>query len=320
MTILLLETIHPDAQALLESYDRVRLASTAEAAREAVEQERVVAIVTRGRGRIGAGLIDACPHLRAVARCGVGLDNIDSAAAAARGVAVVFAPGSTTSAVAEHTLMLMLAAARRLLPAAAAVRADNWAVRNSYQGYDLAGRTLGVVGMGAIGRRVAELAQSVGMRVIYWSRRRRSNGFTYVELPELLASSDVISLHVELTRETTHLIGEAELALVKPGAILINTARGGVLDQRAIVAALRSGQLAAFAADVLELEPPQAGDPLLRDERVIITPHTAALTDVTYRTMCVRTATNLLAVLRGEEPEAGSIYHGTLTGQDSDKR
>lgn len=309
MTILLLETIHPEAQALLESYDRVRLAPSAEAAREAVEQERVAAIVTRGRGRIGADLIAACPELRAVARCGVGLDNIDSAAAAARGVTVVFAPGSTTAAVAEHTLMLMLAAARRLVPAAEAVRADNWAFRNGYQGYDLAGRTLGIVGMGAIGRRVAELAAGMGMRVIYWSRRRRSAGFAYVELPELLASADVISLHVELTGETTHLIGAAELALVKPGAILVNTARGGVLDQGALAEALRAGRLAAFAADVLEHEPPEADDPLLRDERVMITPHTAALTDVTYRAMCVRTATNLLAVLRGEEPEAGSIYH-----------
>lgn len=308
MTILLLETIHPEAQALLESYDRVRLALTAEAAREAVEQEQVVAIVTRGRGQITAGLIAACPALRAVARCGVGLDNIDSAAAAARGVAVVYAPGSTTHAVAEHTLMLMLAAARRLVAAAVAVRSQGWEFRNGYQGYDLAGRTLGIVGMGAIGQRVAWMAEGLGMKVIYWSRRRRSAEHTYVELPELLGSADVISLHVELTQETTHLIGERELALLKPEAILINTSRGAVVDQRAVAAALRAGRLSAFAADVLEREPPAPDEPLLDDERVIVTPHIAALTDTTYRAMCLRTAANLLAVLRGEQPEAASLY------------
>jgi phosphoglycerate dehydrogenase-like enzyme len=314
MTILLLETIHAEAQALLESYDRVRLASTADAVREAVEQEQVVAIVTRGRGEITAGLMAACPVLRAVARCGVGLDNIDSAAAAARGVAVIYAPGSTTHAVAEHTLMLMLAAARRLVAAAVAVRARGWEFRNGYQGYDLAGRTLGVVGMGAIGQRVAWMAEGLGMRVIYWSRRRRSPEHTYVELPELLASADVISLHVELTPETTHLISERELALVRPGAILINTSRGAVVDQGAVATALRAGRLGSFAADVLEREPPAPDEALLDDERVILTPHIAALTDVTYRAMCLRTAVNLLAVLRGEQPEAASLYRGHHSG------
>jgi D-3-phosphoglycerate dehydrogenase len=314
MTILLLETIHPEAQTLLESYDRVRLAPTADAVREAVEQEQVVAIVTRGRGQISAGLIAACPALRAVARCGVGLDNIDSAAATARGVAVVYAPGSTTGAVAEHTLMLMLAAARRLVAAATMVRADHWEFRNGYQGYDLAGRTLGIVGMGAIGQRVARLAEGLGMEVIYWSRRRRSPSDNYVELSTLMARADVISLHVELTPETRHLIGARELAVLRPGAILINTARGAVVDQQAVVEALRDGRLAAFAADVLEREPPVADEALLDDDRVILTPHIAALTDVTYRTMCVRTAANLLAVLRGEPPEAASIYRATHRG------
>jgi phosphoglycerate dehydrogenase-like enzyme len=318
MTILLLETIHPEAQALLESYDRVRLALTADAVREAVEQEQVVAIITRGRGQISAGLIADCPALRAVGRCGVGLDNIDSAAAAARGVAVIYAPGSTTQAVAEHTLMLMLAAARRLVAAAVAVRVGGWEFRNGYQGSDLAGRTLGIIGMGSIGQRVAWMAEGLGMKVIYWSRRRRSADHTYVELADLLATADVISLHVELTSETNHLIGARELALVKPGAILINTARGAVIDQPALAAALREGRLAAFAADVLEREPPASDDALLGDERVILTPHIAALTDVTYRAMCVRTAANLLAVLRGEQPEAASLYRTNHSGVNTE--
>jgi len=317
MTILLLETIHPDAHALLEAHDRVRLATSADEVQEAVAQERIVAIVTRGRGQISAGLIAACPALRAVARCGVGLDNIDSAAAAAHGVAVVYAPGSTTAAVAEHTLLLMLAAARRLVAAANGVRAGHWEFRNGYQGFDLAGRTLGIVGMGAIGQRVAQLAEGLGMEVIYWSRRRRSPGDRYVELPQLLAAADVISLHVELTPETRHLIGEQELSLLKPGAILVNTARGAVVDQGAVAAALRDGRLAAFAADVLEAEPPAPDERLIADERAIVTPHIAALTDVTYRAMCLRTAANLLAVLRGEQPEPESIYRVRENGANA---
>jgi phosphoglycerate dehydrogenase-like enzyme len=138
-----------------------------------------------------------------------------------------------------------------------------------------------------------------------------------VELPQLLAAADVISLHVELTPETRHLIGEKELTLLKPGAILINTARGVVVDQRAVAAALRDGRLAAFAADVLEREPPAPGDSLISDERVIVTPHIAALTDVTYRAMCVRTAANLLAVLRGEQPEPESIYRAYQNGANA---
>jgi phosphoglycerate dehydrogenase-like enzyme len=198
------------------------------------------------------------------------------------------------------------------------VRVGGWEFRNGYQGSDLAGRTLGIIGMGAIGQRVAWMAEGLGMKVIYWSRRRRSADHTYVELADLLATADVISLHVELTSETNHLIGARELALVKPGAILINTARGAVIDQPALAAALREGRLAAFAADVLEREPPAPDDALLGDERVILTPHIAALTDVTYRAMCVRTAANLLAVLRGEQPEAVSLYRTNHSGVNTE--
>lgn len=307
MTILLLESIHPAAHALLAAHDRVVLAPSPEAGAASAD-DSVVAILTRGRGRIAAELIERLPALCAVARCGVGLDNIDVGAARRRGVYVVYAPGSTTNALAEHTLLLMLAAARRLYTLAEAVRDGRWSVRDQYLGGELRGRTLGIVGLGAIGRRVAELAGAFGMRVLYWSRSSTDARYVRRALPALLAESDIVSLHVALTAETKHLIGADQLGQMKPGAILINTARGALIDQHALRAVLAEERLGYFAADVLDGEPPAPDDPLLRSDRVLLTPHTAALTDQTYEAMCVSTARNVLTILRGETPEEGAIF------------
>jgi D-3-phosphoglycerate dehydrogenase / 2-oxoglutarate reductase len=306
MSILLLETIHPEAHALLADYDEVMLIASPDEA--AIAHDKVVAMLTRGRGRVTAGLLDRLPNLRVVARCGVGLDNIDIAAAHARGISVVYAPGSTTETLAEHTLMLMLAAARKLRFLSEQVYAGQWGVRNEYTGSELRGKTLGIIGLGAIGQRVAELAQAFQMRVIYWNRTPVETRLQAASLTDLLAKSDIVSLHTALTPETRHLIGAAELAQFKPGAMLINTARGGLIDQRALQQALSRGQLGYFAADVLDPEPPAADEALLSNERTLITPHIAAITDLTYRLVCVRTAQNVLALLRGEEPEHDAVY------------
>lgn len=309
MTIVLLESIHEDARAMLAELDGVaQIGAPDELA--ALPGAPVVALLTRGKGRVTRELIGRCPDLRVVARCGVGLDNIDLQAAAERSIPVIYAPGSATNAVAEHTLLLMLAAARRLRPLAAAVHAGNWAVRDGYGGIELTGKTLGVVGLGAIGRRVASLGEAFGMRVIYWSRASATTRYQARTLPDLLREADVVSLHLSLTGETRGVIGANEIALMKPGALLINTSRGAVIDQQALLHALDRGYLAGFAADVLEPEPPEPGERLLDHERVLITPHTAVLTDVTYREMCVRTARNVLAVLRGEPPEPESVFKG----------
>ena len=308
MTILLLEPIHADAQQLLAAYDETVLAPDGNHPAAIDARTPIRAVLTRGRGRISASLMADFPNLRVVARCGVGLDNIDTAAAHKRGIAVVYAPGSTTTAVAEHTLLLMLAAARRIQPIANAVTAGDWAVRDSYQGSELAGKTLGVIGLGAIGRRVAELATAFGMHVVSWSRASYDSRYPARPFRELLATADIVSLHIALTPETRHLIGATELALMQPGALLINTARGGLIDQQALADALEQRRLGAFATDVLDPEPPAASERLLHSENVLITPHIAALTDTTYRAMCVRTATNVLAILRGEQPEAAALY------------
>lgn len=297
MTIVLLETIHPDAEALLATYDRVVLAETPADLGTRIPYDEIVAILTRGRGQIRRPLLEACPHLRVVARCGVGLDNIDVAVAQVRGIAVERAPGSTTIAVAEHTLLLMLGLARRLDLLAGAVKAGNWSVRNAYEGHDLYGKILGIIGMGDIGQRVATLATAFGMAVIYWNRTPKALPYRQVELATLLQQADVVTLHCALAPETHHLLGTRELALLKPTALLINTARGALLDPAALRTAILANRIAGFGADVLDQEPPDPADPLLQQDRVLITPHTSALTAETYRAMCMQTAQNVLAVL-----------------------
>jgi phosphoglycerate dehydrogenase-like enzyme len=309
VSIVLLEPIHPDALALLRAYGNVLVLDDPTDLAHVQGTPQVEAVITRGRGQIRRALIDALPELRVVARCGVGLDNVDVQAAAAHGIAVVYAPGSTTTAVAEHTLLLMLALARRLLPTANAVRSQQWAVRNGYQGMELAGKTLGIIGMGMIGRRVAQLASALGLSVIYWNRSTLLGPGQAVSLEELLRQADVISVHVALNPETRQLIGARQLAQMKPGALLINTARGAIVDQVAVAQALADGHLGGFAADVLNVEPPPADEPLVSQTNALLTPHIAALTTDTYRLMCVYTVTNVLAILRGEQPAPESLYH-----------
>ncbi|MFL5334482.1 MAG: NAD(P)-dependent oxidoreductase, partial [Geminicoccaceae bacterium] len=198
MQILLLETVHEEAQSLLEAAAEPVIASALDAATVIAESSGCRAIITRGRGRIPAAVMEATPELRCVARCGVGLDNIDVEAASRRGVAVVHAPDSCTQSVAEHALALIFALSRQLAQLDRAVQEDHWAVRDRFRGLELAGKTLGIVGLGRIGRRTAELAQAVGMKVVTWSPHSRDDRFPALALDELLRLSDVVSLHLAL--------------------------------------------------------------------------------------------------------------------------
>ncbi len=259
----------------------------------------VQAILTRGRGRITAATFDEFPDLVVVGRCGAGLDNIDVAAAAERGIAVVNAPGATTAAVAEHAVLLMLGLARRIALLDGAVKAGQWSVRDGYTGAELRGKRLGVVGLGAIGRRVATLGQAFDMDVVYWSPSSRDDGLAWIELDDLLATSDVVQLCIALAPETRHLLDERRLALLRPTALLVNTARGALVDHRALVDAITAGRLGGYATDVWDPEPPQASELAALGDRLLITPHVAAITDVTYREICVRTVEAAIGALTG---------------------
>lgn len=306
MTILLLETIDPDAQELLSRVDETVLSSRPDRVDECIDLDRVVAIVTRGLGQVNRSLLDACPNLRVVARCGAGLDNIDTDHLRSSGIPIVFAPGLNAGAVAEHTLMLILMIRRQGFRAACEVRGDNWSVRNTLGCDDIRGSTLGILGYGRVGRKVAELAAAFGMSVRIYDPDQPDSS-TDDSVASLLPQCDVVTLHLPLTDETANLMDQSRIGLMREGAILINTSRGEVVDSEAVVDALNRGRLSGYGADVAAVEPPEDGDRLIHHERAIVTPHMASLTRSTYRDLCVYTARNVVSVLTNQAPMAESL-------------
>lgn len=314
--VLLLETIDDDAMPELAAATEI-IAAWSLGEPEILDAARtapVHAIITRGKGRVTAELMDACSDLVAVARCGVGLDNVDCAAATERGVIVLNLPACNAQTMAEHTVMLMLAVTRGLVESAVAVRSGDWASRTRYDRDELHGKTLGVVGLGNIGSRVAAVGRALGMKVVYCDLVARDDRFARVELDALLAAADVVTLHCQLDERTRGLMDGARLGRMKPSAVLINTARGALVDHAALVDALRAGALAGYGADVLATEPPAPDDPLIALPHVVITPHVGSLTRSTYRDICVRSVRNVLRVLRGGQAEAGSVFNAEVIG------
>jgi phosphoglycerate dehydrogenase-like enzyme len=306
--IVLLESVHPDALALLERADDVRVMANPIELDADLPLDEVRAVLTRGRGRITAEMYRRLPNLQVVGRCGAGLDNIDTVAATTSGIAVVHAPGRTTHAVSEHALLLMLALARRVTVLDSAAKRGAWGIREGYEGFELRGKRLGVIGLGAIGRRVAEVGTVLGMNVAYWSRTSRDPTLSLLDFDELLSIADVIQICVALTTETHGLIGSEQFARMKRGVLMINTARAQIVDRSALLAAITAGIVGGYGADVWDPEPPATDDPLLADERVVITPHVAGLTDVTYRAICVEPAVAAVAILNGDLPDPTCIY------------
>jgi glyoxylate reductase len=267
------------------------------------------ALLTMLSDRIDASVLDAGRRLRVVANMAVGYDNVDVAAATERGILVTNTPGVLTETTADLAFALLLAAARRVAEGDRLTRTGGWkAWHPSFLlGHDVHGATLGIVGLGQIGRAVARRARGFDMRLLYHSRTRRPEaeselGLEFVELEQLLKESDFVSLHVFLSPQTRHLIGERELALMKPTAVLVNTTRGPVVDQRALYRALKEGRIAAAGLDVAEEEPIPLDDPLLTLDNVTITPHVGSASVATRGKMAAMAVENVLAALRGEQP------------------
>ena len=254
-------------------------------------------------GYVRRGLIEALPRLRVITLHGVGVDQVDVAAARERGIVVTNVPGANAQAVAELTIALMLAVYRRICVADRKVRAGDWAGARTV-GEELQGKTLGIVGLGNIGRRVARLGRAFGMEVLAYAPRpaQAEEDARLVDLDTLLRSADVVSLHAPQTAETTGLIDAGKLALMKPTAILVNTARGLLVDEAALVDALRRGRLAGAGLDVHAQEPPDPGNPLLTMDRVVLTPHVASSTRGALARIALRAGEDMARVLRGEEP------------------
>jgi D-3-phosphoglycerate dehydrogenase len=261
-----------------------------------------------GTARITARLLGAAPRVRVIARYGIGLDNVDVAEATRRGIVVTNAPGFCREEVAEHVMALLLSLARGVHLYDRAVRAGDWTRAGARSVRRVAGQAIGVVGFGAIGRTVAERAAGLGLWVLVHDpavaeREMRAAGAEPVALAELIARADFVTLHVPLTDATRHLVDAGFLAAMKPSAFLINTARGALVDQDALVAALDEGQIAGAALDTFVPEPLPAGHPLLACERALLTPHVAFYSEESVQEVRVRAARCVAAVLAGERPE-----------------
>jgi D-3-phosphoglycerate dehydrogenase len=261
------------------------------------------ALVVRSGVKVDAAMIAAGSRLIVIGRAGVGVDNVDLDAATRAGITVVNAPTGNTIAAAEHTIALLLALARRVPSADASLRRGEWR-RTAFTGVELRGKTLGIVGLGKIGRAVAERARAFEMAVIgtdpfVTAEQAALHGIELVELDELLARSDVVTLHVPATKATKGMIGADALAAMKPSAFLVNVARGGVVDEAAVADALGAGRLAGAAFDVYSAEPPMASSPLFGAPRTVLTPHLGASTAEAQVAVATEAALQVLDVLDG---------------------
>ncbi|MEQ8788770.1 MAG: hydroxyacid dehydrogenase [Pirellulaceae bacterium] len=263
------------------------------------------AIIVRNQTQVTAEILAAADKLQIVARAGAGLDNVDTEAATGAGVVVSYAPHENSLSVAELAIGLMLGLARKLPAADADTRGGGWD-RRTYTGFELSGKTLGIVGFGRIGRMVAERAAVFGMRLVTHdpfvepdSEVLAPLGATWLELDDLLAESDLVTVHVPLTKGTAGLINDDRLRRMKPGAQLINTSRGEIVDEEALARALESGRLAGAALDVRQCEPPQRGA-LEQMPTVILTPHIGAFTTEAQERVVAAVCRDVAAVLRGD--------------------
>jgi D-3-phosphoglycerate dehydrogenase len=277
------------------------------------------ALLVRSETRVTADVLEAAPRLRVIGRAGAGVDTIDLDAATARGIVVVNAPGGNAVAAAEHSLALMFALARRIAAADASMKRGEWS-RGAYIGSELTGKTLGLVGLGRVGSEVAHRALGLAMRVLVYDpyvpdEHARHLGLEPCELEALLAAADIVSLHVPLTEATRGILNAARIDWMKTGAVLINCARGGLVDEAALIAALDAGHLAGAGIDVFSKEPVDSDDPLPRHPKVVATPHLGASTVEAQANVAAQVASDVLAVLEGR-PAQFAVNAPSLRPED----
>jgi D-3-phosphoglycerate dehydrogenase len=310
--VVLAGPIHADGHANLETGARVVVCDDETEAGLVKVAAGAQGILFRAKPRCTESLMAACPQLKVVGRHGVGLDTVDIPAATRLGVAVVHAPGSNSQAVAEHALMMMLVCVKKTLYQDRLTRSGDWSAKQrsaSTAHTELAGKTLGIVGVGNIGRRVAKFAGAIGMRVLGYDKYvpadevRRRGAEPVESLEALLPQVDVLTCHTPLTPETHHMINDKTLALMKRGAVYINTSRGGVQEEHALFEALTRGQLAAAGVDVFEEEPCPVDNPLLNLDNVVLSTHMAGVTREATARASVQVTSEMLRVLRGQMPD-----------------
>ncbi|QJA05403.1 phosphoglycerate dehydrogenase [Thermosulfurimonas marina] len=302
MKVLVTDPLLPEGleilkKAGLEVEERVGLSP--EELKEAIREAD--GIIIRSGTKLTAEIIEAAERLKVIARAGTGLDNVDLEAASRRGIVVMNCPGGNTNSAAEHTLALMFAMARNVPQAMASLKAGRWE-RKKFLGRELMGKTLGIIGLGRIGSVVAERAQGLKMKVIAYDpyvtpERASEMGVELVSLDELYARSDIITVHVPLMKETYHLLNAESFAKMKDGVLVINCARGGIVDERALYEAMKSGKVAGAALDVFEKEPPDPDHPLFSLENFVCTPHLGASTLEAQKNVAVAAASQVVDFL-----------------------
>jgi len=314
--VLVAEELSPAAIAQLESGFEVRYVDGSDRAALLPALAGVDAVIVRSATRIDAEALAQAPNLRVVARAGVGLDNVDVEAATRAGVMVVNAPSSNTVSAAEHAVGLLLAVARNVPQAMASLRAGEWQ-RSRFTGAELYGKVAGILGLGRIGELVAQRLAAFCTQVIAYdpyvpTARAAQLGVRLVGLEELLAEADFISVHLPKTAETSGLIGERELRLVKPGVLIVNAARGGIVDENALALALKDGRVGGAGIDVFATEPP-ADSPLLAFPNVVATPHLGASTHEAQEKAGTQVARSVRLALSGEfVPDAVNVQGGAV--------
>jgi D-3-phosphoglycerate dehydrogenase len=318
--VLVADPIAEEGLAILRPHTRVEIVV---GNREALERNlgQAEALLVRSETRVTEAMLDAAPRLRVIGRAGAGVDTIDVAAATARGIVVVNAPGGNAVAAAEHSLALMFALARRVAAADASLKRGEWS-RSRYIGSELTGKTLGLIGLGRVGSEVARRAQGLDMRVIVFDpyvpdEHVQRIGLEPVELDTLLASADFVSLHVPLTEATRGILNAERIAAMRPGAFVVNCARGGLVDEPALLAALDEGRLAGAGIDVFGSEPVSDSDPLPKHPKVVATPHLGASTVEAQANVATQVAHEVLAVLEGQ-PTQFAVNVPSLRPEDAE--
>lgn len=311
--VLVADDLSPEAVRILEAAGLavdVKVGLKAEALAQIIGDYDALAV--RSATKVTASLLERAPRLRVIGRAGVGVDNVDLEAATRRGVVVMNTPGGSSTTVAELALAMILALSRHLAAATASVKAGKWE-KKKFQGHELAGKTLGIVGVGNIGSVLVQRALALKMRVLAYDPFLSPDaaaklGTTLVDLDGIWREADVVSLHVPLTEGTRHLVDAATLAKMKPGALLVNCARGGIVDERALADALASGRLGGAGLDVFEQEPPSADHPLFGLPNVVVTPHIGASTEEAQAAVAIAIAEQLAAYLNvGEVKNAVNV-------------
>lgn len=306
MKFVMTQAVCPEGMELLEGKAEIYIADDQDPNHYLDEMKDADALIVR-IARCDGNAIAHSPGLKVIGRTGVGYDTVDVKAASERGIPVVITPGANNRSVAEHAVAMMLALAKNLVEGQREMCAGNWEIRQAKKAFELENKTVGVIGMGAIGRETAKICEGIGMKVAgydpFMDREKiESLGAEYFEsYEELLKVSDVITIHVPLTDETRNMISGPQLAMMKNTALIINCSRGGIVNETDLVEALKNGTIAGAGTDVYCSEPPKADDPLLNCPNLIVSPHSAAQTReavIKMAKMCIR---GCLAVLDGKK-------------------